>query len=369
MKEVCWIIKGVRLVISGGGTGGHLFPGIAVAKEVSRRFSDSEILFITGRRRMESRILSREGFRQSSIAIEGLKGRGWRGMLGAIMKLPMSFFQSVFIMKGFSPDIVLGVGGYSSGPVCLAAWVMGIPSAIHEQNSFPGLTNRILCRIVDRVFISFEESRRHFSGGRIFLTGNPVREELVGEKATDGKDQEGFTVLVVGGSQGARAINSAFLAALEVLKTRGRMPSVIHQTGEADYERVLKGYRELGVKGDITPFIMDMATAYRRANLVVSRAGATTISELAALGKPSVLIPYPHATNRHQETNAQILARVGGARMILEDGLSGERLADLLTELMSNREKLAEMGRLAKGAGRPDATRVIVDLLLEMRKE
>ncbi|MBW2028460.1 MAG: undecaprenyldiphospho-muramoylpentapeptide beta-N-acetylglucosaminyltransferase [Deltaproteobacteria bacterium] len=369
MKEVCRPIKGVRLIIAGGGTGGHLFPGIAVAEEVSRRFRDSEILFITGRRRMESRILSREGFRQSSIAIEGLKGRGWRGMLGTIMKLPKSFFQSVSIMKGFSPDVVLGVGGYSSGPVCLAARVMGIPSAIHEQNSFPGLTNRILCRIVDRVFISFEDSRRHFSGGRIFLTGNPVREELVGERAIDGEDQKGFTVLVVGGSQGARAVNSAFLAALEVLRARGRVPRVIHQTGEADYERVLKGYLELGVQGDVTPFIMDMGSAYRRADLVVSRAGATTISELAALGKPSILVPYPHAANRHQETNAQMLARVGGARVILEDGLSGEKLADLLTEYMSNREDLAEMGRLAKGVGRPDATRVIVDFLLEMTKE
>jgi len=343
-----------------------LFPGIAVARELSRRFRDSEILFVTGRRKMESKILSRAGFQQVSISVEGLKGRGWGRMIGGIMKLPFGFFQSLYLMKKFSPDVVLGVGGYSSGPVCLAARVLGIPSAIHEQNSFPGLTNRILCRIVDRVFISFEESRGHFPGGDVFFTGNPIREEILEAERADVSIEKGLTILVMGGSQGARAINKAFLGALRILKTRGRRPQIIHQTGEADYEMVQSGYRELEIEGDVRAFIEDMGSAYRRADIVVSRAGATTVSELAALGKPSILVPYPYAANRHQETNAQVLAGVGGALVVLEDELSAEGLADLLMGIMDNREKLTIMGGNARKVGVRDASRTIVDLLLDM---
>jgi len=345
-----------------------LFPGIAVARELSRRFRDSEILFVTGRRKMESKILSREGFQQVSISVEGLKGRGWARMIGGMMKLPLGFFQSLYLMRRFSPHVVLGVGGYSSGPVCLAARVLGIPSAIHEQNSFPGLTNRILCRIVDRVFISFEESRRHFSGGDVFFTGNPIREEILEAESADVVGGAGFTILVMGGSQGARAINKAFLGALRILKARGRRPQIIHQTGEADYEMVLKGYRELGIEGEIRVFIEDMGSAYRRADMVVSRAGATTVSELAALGKPSILVPYPYAANRHQETNAQVLAGVGAGYVVLEKELSAEGLADLLTGMMENREKLGIMGRNARKVGVRRASRTIVDLLLDMAR-
>jgi len=289
-------------------------------------------------------------------------------MMGGMMKLPFGFFQSLYLMKRFSPDVVLGVGGYSSGPVCLAARVLGIPSAIHEQNSFPGLTNRILGRIVERVFISFEESRRHFPGGKVFFTGNPIREEILEAERTDVAVENDFTILVMGGSQGARAINRAFLGALGILKTRGRRPRIIHQTGEADYEMVLNGYRELGIEGEIRAFIEDMGSAYRRADIVVSRAGATTVSELAALGKPSILVPYPYAANRHQETNAQILAGVGGAYVVLEEDLSAERLADLLIGMMDNREKLRIIGGNAGKVGVRHASRTIVDLLLDMAR-
>lgn len=346
-----------------------MFPGIAVAKELSRRFRDSEILFITGRRKMESKILSQAGFQQATIPVEGLKGRGWRKMPGVILRLPMGFHRSVCIVKEFSPNIVLGVGGYSSGPVCLAARLMGIPSTIHEQNSFPGLTNRILCRIVDRVFISFEESRRHFSGGEIFLTGNPVREELLKEERIKRRDRDSFTALVLGGSQGARAINKAFLEGLGILKARGRKIQIIHQTGEADYEMVLRGYLELGIEGHIRAFITDIGRAYQCADIVITRAGATTVSELAALGKPSILVPYPYAANRHQETNAQMLTRVGGALMVPQEELSGEKLADILTECMDNRKKLTDMGRNAEKIGNPHASRRIVDLLVEAAKQ
>jgi len=355
-----------RVMIAGGGTGGHLFPGVAIGEEISRRYGDSEILFVTGRRKIESEILSRFGFHQVSIHVEGIKGRGLLKGIMVLLKLPYSLFQSISIIKRFSPHLVLGVGGYSAGPVCLAARIMGIPTAIHEQNSFPGLTNRLLCRIVDRVFISFAESEVHFGGGSIHLTGNPIRQELFIEKNNHENVNKRFTILIVGGSQGARAINTAFMDTLEILKSKGKDPLIIHQTGETDHAWVLEAYRKMGFEGEVTPFIHDMARVYQRADMVVSRAGATTVSELAALGKPSILIPYPYAANRHQETNARILADIGGTEILLQEELSGEGLANLLIKYMDDRTALEEMGKQAGKIGRRDATKVIVDQLAVM---
>ena len=356
-------------IIAGGGTGGHLFPGIAVARELERRFEGAAILFVVGRKRMESEILSRYGYQVSSIHVEGLKGRGWRKGLAVLVKLPKGLFQSISIIKKFCPDLVLGVGGYSAGPMCLAAKLKGIPTAIHEQNSFPGLTNRLLSRFVDHVFISFEESRPHFKGDKIILTGNPVRQELFSGGGVRPQSGEDFTILVVGGSQGARAINEAFTEALAHLRSRGKDPEVIHQAGELDYGRVVEGYRKMGLKGEVVPFIKEMSRAYNRADLVISRAGATTISELAVLGKPSILIPYPYAANQHQEVNARGLVQAGGAVMILQEDMSGEGLAQVLERYMDDRSALDRMGENARRVGRRDAAKVIVDQLVQMSAE
>ena len=358
----------MRVVIAGGGTGGHLFPGLATAKQIVKRFPTANILFVIGRRKMELDILTRSGFNQETIHVEGIKGRGWKKGLVVLFKLPYSFFQSLSILRRHSPHLVLGVGGYSAGPVCLAAKIMGIPTAIHEQNSFPGLTNRLLCRIVDRVFISFEVSREHFPGGTLHLTGNPIREDLLAEKDSRIKTNKEFSILAVGGSQGARAINRALVAALEILKGKGRESQVIHQTGESDHARVVRDYQQKGLEGEIEPFIKDMAGAYHRAEIVVSRAGATTVSELAALGKPSILVPYPYAANRHQETNARMLVEVGGAEMMIEEDLSGESLAALLMKYMDDKTALKRMGEHAQKVGRPDAAKIIVDQLMDMIK-
>ncbi|MFC1863730.1 undecaprenyldiphospho-muramoylpentapeptide beta-N-acetylglucosaminyltransferase [Thermodesulfobacteriota bacterium] len=356
----------IKMIIAGGGTGGHLFPGLAIGKEIAERYERSEIVFITGLRKIEAEIIERSGFKQESINIEGLKGRGWKGGLRALTRIPLGLYNSVRIIKRMSPNIVLGVGGYSSGPACLAAKLLGVPTAVHEQNSYPGLTNRLLCRFVDRVFISFEESRKYFSGGSIYLTGNPVRRELI-ESVRDHVSSEGsFTILVMGGSQGARAINKAFIASLEILTRRGKEPLVIHQTGERDIKDVLNDYKLKGLKGEVYPFIQDMAATYQKADIVVNRAGATTISELAALGKPSILIPYPYATNRHQDTNAQILAGSGGAVVLAQDGLTGESLADILMKYMDDRKALLRMGKQARKVGRPEAVRVIADEIENM---
>ncbi|MFH0844824.1 MAG: undecaprenyldiphospho-muramoylpentapeptide beta-N-acetylglucosaminyltransferase [Pseudomonadota bacterium] len=358
--------KSLKVVIAGGGTGGHIFPGVAVGREIQNRFKDAKVIFVSGKRKMESEIFDRYGFDQRRISVEGIKGRGWIKGIKVLSMLPYSFFQSISILKKFLPHLVLGVGGYSAGPVCLAGKVMGIPTAIHEQNSFPGFTNRLLCRIVDRVFISFEESREYFPCGVIYLTGNPLRQELLTDNNNGERVSDRFTILVVGGSQGARTVNRTFLEALDILRKEGREPCVIHQTGQTDYYHVVKEYENRGLKGKILSFIQDMGAAYHQADVVVGRAGATTISELAALGKPSILIPYPFAANDHQVTNALMLVNAGGAEIILQKNLNAQILAGVLRKYMEDRGALNKMGQLAKSVGKKDAVDKIVDQLMMM---
>ena len=352
-----------RIIIAGGGTGGHLFPGIAVAGEIRSRYENAGILFVVGRKRMETGILSHYGFRTESIDIQGLKGQGWKKGLHVLIRIPRSILQSAAIIRRFSPSVVLGVGGYSSGPFCLAAKGMAIPTAIHEQNSYPGLTNRLLARMVDRTFISFSACRPYLKAKRTVLTGNPVRKELLKGVEKSAENKGTFRVLVVGGSQGARAVNEAFADTLDQLKTSGKEIQVIHQTGESDFKRVRKEYADRGLSGKVVPFIEKMAEAYGFADMVVGRAGATTIFELAALGKPSVLIPYPFAANRHQETNAKALVDIGGAEMLHQKDLNGESLGRILVRYMNDRPALQKMGERAGGIYRPDAAKKIVDEL------
>lgn len=355
-----------RLVVAGGGTGGHLFPGLAVAGELKRRRPEAEVLFVTGERRMETRILERSGFRQISIRVQALKGRGWFGALSSAALLPRGLIVSRRILRGFAPGAVLGVGGYSAGPVCLAAWTLGIPTAVHEQNSYPGLTNRLLSRIVGRVFLSFEESRKAFPGGVCELTGNPVREAVLRVRPLESLASRPLRVLVVGGSQGARAVNTAVADALQRLKGRGSALEVVHQTGDSDYRRVLQLYTERGLRGVVTPFIEDMAGAYEAADLVVGRAGASTVTELAVAGRPSILIPYPHAANDHQVTNARVLSDAGAAELLLENELDGRSLARRLEAYERDRGALIRMGTRAREKAVLDATGTIVDRLEAM---
>lgn len=356
----------IRILIAGGGTGGHLFPGIAVGREFLERYPGATIIFVTGERRMESDILTESGFTQIPIRVRGLKGMGWRKAAGSMLTLPRGLIQAFSILLKRSPAVVLGVGGYSAGPVCLAARILGKPTAIHEQNSYPGFTNRLLSRIVDRVFISFEESRNHFPAGDIRFTGNPVRKEFFEKREPPEEPGEGFGILVSGGSQGAVAINRAFIGALELLRERGPYPRVVHHTGQRDYERVKEEYREKGLQGDITPFIRDMPGAYRRADIFIGRAGAGTIFELAAMGTPSILVPYPHAANNHQESNARLLAEAGGAVIMPQKELTPARLADILTRYMEDRNSLKEMGEKVQRMARQDAAKKIADHLEEM---
>jgi len=357
----------MRCIIAGGGTGGHLFPGIAIARELEKRCTDTTVLFVVGRRRMESEILRRHGFQVVFIDVEGMKGRGWKKGLAVLSMLPRSLVQSMRIIRNFKPSFVMGVGGYSAGPFCLAAKLLGVPTAIHEQNSYPGLTNRLLARVVDRIFISFAESAPYFK--KSILTGNPVRLELFTPPQDSLPPNNPFTILVVGGSQGAKAINEAFVKAYGILKKSGKKFTFLHQTGEYDHKRVLEDYRDEGLEASeleakVFPFIKDMGSAYHRADMVVSRAGATTLFELAALGKPSILIPYPHAANGHQETNARSLARSGGAKVMIQKDLTPKGLANTLSTYMDHPQQLKKMAKAARTFSRPDAARIIVDQIL-----
>ncbi|MFC1883328.1 undecaprenyldiphospho-muramoylpentapeptide beta-N-acetylglucosaminyltransferase [Thermodesulfobacteriota bacterium] len=355
-----------RCLIAGGGTGGHVFPAIAVVNELRKRFDHAEVLFVAGRKRMESDILARHGFKIVSIDVEGLKGRGWKKGLAVLISLPRCLIQAATVIKSFSPSVVLGVGGYSSGPVCLSARLLGIPTGIHEQNTYPGLTNRLLSRVVDRIFVSFEQSRPYFSNRSVLLTGNPVRENLFTYEEKVREKNENFSILILGGSQGARSINKVLPGCLEYLNGKGVRLKVLHQTGKADFKKVMVEYQSRGLEGEIVPFIEDMKSAYHNADLVVSRAGATTIFELAAAGKPSILVPYPHAANKHQEINAKSMVQNGGAEMIREIELSGEVLAKYIMRYIADHSTLDVMGKNARKMARSDAAKIIVDNLMEM---
>jgi len=315
---------------------------------------------------MEKEIILNAGFQARPIDVEGIRGKGLPGKIRALFKVLISSIQSITIMTDFRPHLIVGVGGYSSGPVCLVAWLLRIPTAIHEQNSFPGLTNRILAPLVKKVFISFEETMRYFKRGNLFLSGNPIRDELLRLKPFPKRVNQRFVILVMGGSQGARAINRAVVAALQELREAGPLPFVIHQTGNEDLGRVIDDYHTLGLDGEVKAFIEDMASAYARADLVICRAGATTIAELAALGKPSILVPYPYAAQKHQDINARALVATGGADMIPESDMNGGNLAGKIRRYMENREELKRMSSQALKAGRPKAKEIIAEQLMEL---
>jgi UDP-N-acetylglucosamine--N-acetylmuramyl-(pentapeptide) pyrophosphoryl-undecaprenol N-acetylglucosamine transferase len=345
------------VIVAGGGTGGHLFPGLAVAHEFLKRDPMTEILFVGTTQGIESRAVPAAGFPLETIPVRGLKGRGVRGMVQALYGIPASFFRSLGILRRFRPDCAIGVGGYASGPVLLAAKIKGIRSAVMEQNLRPGMTNQILGRIVDRVFTAYEGSAGYFPGARVIEAGNPVRWQTLPQVKKDGK----FTILIFGGSQGARRINQS---AIEMLKGLGELNPglrILHQTGGADFEWVKAAYAPSNFEAEILPFIEKMDEAYARADLVICRAGAATIAELTVFGKPAVLIPYPYAAYDHQRLNAEALVERGAAEMILDRELDGEKLAARVRAFYRDRARLAAMAEAARKLGRPEAATKIVD--------
>jgi UDP-N-acetylglucosamine--N-acetylmuramyl-(pentapeptide) pyrophosphoryl-undecaprenol N-acetylglucosamine transferase len=354
----------LRIVIAGGGTGGHLFPGIAVARELLRRRPDAQITFAGTARGIESRVMPREGFQLDLLRSAGLKGMSLAARLRGVLLLPASGLDAWRIVSRRAPQLVIGVGGYSSGPVVLAAAVRRIPTLLLEQNAVPGLTNRLLARFVSAAAVTFESTVTFF-GRRGFVTGNPVRPEFF-ESVPDARPEGPPRILIFGGSQGAHAINLAMVEAAPRLAAHGGGMAITHQTGERDLEYVRDGYRRAGLTARVEPFLYAMDREMKAADLVVCRAGATTIAELTAAGRAAVFIPLPTAADDHQRRNAEVLARAGAAELLEQQGLTGERLAERIVALALDQEKRSAMSRAARGLAKPDAARAIVDRALTL---
>ena len=355
------------MIIAGGGTGGHLFPGIAIAEEMLGRNLANQVLFIGTERGLEKRTLGKLGFPLETLKVEGIKGKGALGALKSIWKIPRSLLSSFRIISRFKPDFVVGVGGYASGPAVLAAKLMGIKTFIAEQNAFPGLTNRILGRFAYRIFITFADSKRWFPEGKTIVTGNPVRRAFISKNDEDITENKPFTVLVFGGSQGAHAINNAIIASLGYLIHLKEKIHFVHQTGNDELHKTEEAYQKEGFKAEVYPFITEMAAAYRSADLLVCRAGATSLAEITAMGKASVLIPFPFAAADHQTKNALAMANAGAAMMIPEQALDGFSLASAIEDLYLHPEKIRKMETASASLGRLNAAAVIVDACMGLQ--
>jgi UDP-N-acetylglucosamine--N-acetylmuramyl-(pentapeptide) pyrophosphoryl-undecaprenol N-acetylglucosamine transferase len=365
--------RSVRLVVAGGGTGGHLFPGIAIAEELLARNTANHVCFIGSGKPIETVVLGSRGFDHEQIRIQGIKGVGLIQQLITLFELPGSIKRSISILRKIDPDLVLGLGGYSAGPVVLGAWLMGIPRVLHEQNVLPGITNRLLAYFANQIYVSFENTRFQRFRQKIQVTGNPVRKEFLADITAQVEDEKGketgthapFTVLIIGGSQGAHSVNMAVIDALAHLEKRSRY-AFIHQTGQDDEAQVKKAYAVHQMNSDVKAFFDDMAAQYQKADMVICRAGATTIAELTAVGKSVIFIPYPYAADDHQARNAEILVSAKAAEMIRENNLNGKLLAQKIETYASSPQKLSAMAKRARQLGRPHAAREIVDRMIEL---
>lgn len=366
----------MRILITGGGTGGHLFPGIALAAALRQRFPSCEIMFIGTQRQLDRDALAGLDFQQKAISCMSLKGMGLAHRLRSFASLPKAVLEAGRLIRQFQPALVFGVGGYVTGPVLLAARLLGVPACIHEQNAIPGLANRLTARFVNKVFVSIPGDYP-FPLKKTVVSGNPVRAEILAAAENKRHQQEGgppFTLLIMGGSLGAHRINMLLLAAANILKEKIKMPfRLIHQTGAADAEQVRVGYAAAGVEAEVSPFIKDMAAVYAQANLAVARAGATSLAELAVMGLPAVLIPYPHAADDHQAANANYYVAGGGALMHREADLDATQLAAIIAELAADNGRRAAMGAAMRQLAVPDAAeRILAEcmtLLAKTRKK
>lgn len=360
--------KNITVVITGGGTGGHIFPGIAIAQEMIARNSDTRIVFIGTERRVDKQAMEMYGFDTRTIHCKALKGAGLWRKIKSFCLLPVSVLESLIVLREIKPDLVVGVGGYVTGPVIVAARFLGVPSCIHEQNSVPGMANRKLGGFVDKVFLSLPGSENFFPEHKCILTGNPIRKDII-ELSKKESNTSTPTLVVLGGSQGAHSVNRIVPRALALQKAN--LPSgfnVIHQTGIADEESVKQEYYMIGVSAKVAAFFTSMEEVYSNASMVLSRAGATTLAELTALHLPMILIPFPFAADDHQRKNAQILVDTGAAKMFLEKDLSPELLGAELLSLLSSKQSRDTMAQSSGRFAMPHAAKMIVDECLALLK-
>lgn len=355
----------MRIVIAGGGTGGHVFPALAVADELRRRLREAQITFVGGQRGLETRLVPQAGYPLRTLRMSGLKGATVTARVTAAGMAGAALARCLWWMARERPHLVIGVGGYASGPAVLAARTLRVRTMILEQNHFPGATNRWLAPRVDAVCVPSEAARRRLHG-RGIVTGNPVREAFTRIGPPPGGPA--LSLLVFGGSRGARSINRAMVEALPALAQMLPIPSIVHQTGPDALDEVRAAYAAFPslASAHVAAFLDDMPRRLADADLVVARAGATTLAELAAAGRPAILVPYPHAADDHQRLNAEAVAEVGAALSILDHELSGPGLAGAVAELAADRARLRRMGEAARTLARPDAAGRIADVALSL---
>ena len=351
-----------KLMIAGGGTGGHVYPAIAVAQEFMRRDPARQVIFVGTERGLEKTIVPKAGFPLEFISVAGLQGKAPLELIRSLVRLPLGFLQAWKLVGKHRPSAVLGVGGYSSGPVLLAARLRGVPTMIHEQNAYPGLTNRLLARVVRRVAVAFVDALPRLNRKDGVVTGNPIRREFFeARKASSGGAQR---LLIFGGSQGSRIINDSMTGALLFLARLKDRVEIVHQTGPAEVEKVRLAYASSAFpSARVVPYLDPIVSEIAAADLVVCRAGAMTIGELAAIGRGAVFIPFARATNNHQELNARVVERAGGGVVITETELTAERLAAAISGILEDRERSAAMGAAAHSLAVEGATVRIVDLI------
>lgn len=365
--------RALAVMFAGGGTGGHLFPGIAVAEELQKRCHDVDIVFVGTERGIEASVLPREGFPVEYVGAEGFAGTGFVRKLKSLLRMVAAVQDSFAIIGRRRPDIIIGLGGYASFATVLAGLLKKIPTVVLEQNSVPGLANKVLGRFAQAVCVTYQESMAFFPKHKTYLTGNPIRDRILrGSRVSAikifGLESGKFTVFVFGGSRGASSINKAMVEALQYLLDVRDELQFLHQTGEKDYEFVRDAYRSYGFRGMVTPFVFQMAEAYIVSDLVIARAGATTLAELTALGKASILIPYPFAAGGHQEFNAKKIERMQAATVVLDRDLGGKLLAEYIREMFVSGDKREKMQLSARALGQPHAAGKVADIAMSLAR-
>jgi UDP-N-acetylglucosamine--N-acetylmuramyl-(pentapeptide) pyrophosphoryl-undecaprenol N-acetylglucosamine transferase len=353
----------MTIVIAAGGTGGHLYPAVALARAFQQKNPATTIVFVGTARGLESKVLAHEGFELILISAKPVMGKSVIEAAQGLLSLPVSLWQCLKLLKARRVDLVLGVGGYTSPMMVLAAALIGTARVILEPNAYPGMANKAVGPFAQRVFLSYESAASSFDRRKIRVVGTPIRKEFVEQSPQEGVATPApgqCRVLIFGGSQGARAINSAVVEGLPDLMKRHPQLSVIHQTGDADYDRVTEAYRRAGISAQVTPFLYDMPSALRSADLVVARAGAMTVAELTACGKPAILIPLPQAIYDHQTRNAKVMEAAGAAVVLSQAELTGARLTDAIARILDDPERLRAMGDCSRGMRRIGAADAIV---------
>jgi UDP-N-acetylglucosamine--N-acetylmuramyl-(pentapeptide) pyrophosphoryl-undecaprenol N-acetylglucosamine transferase len=351
---------GVKLLIAGGGTGGHVFPAMAIAREWLSRGSEREVVLVGTTRGIEMKLVPQAGLPLETLRVAGLKGKGGGTLLKNLFKLAPAMLDASRVVKKHKPIAAFGVGGYAAGPMLLTTWMRGIPNVIFEPNAEPGFTNKSLARISARIATGYEISARTW-GAKAVVTGCPVRPEFL--TIAQRIPQKPLRVLITGGSQGALPVNRAFVDAMDFLATRKNEMSIVHQTGERDYDAVRTAYARREILAEVVPFLSNMPERFAWADIIVCRAGAITAAEVAAAGRAAIFIPFGRATDSHQLRNAQEMARQHAGRVITEAELSGERLSKEIFALLDSPEQIERMSMAARNLSCPNATRDIVNLI------